>query len=167
MGPVGMPEMFLIFILALLLFGPKKLPELGRMLGKGLSEFRRAKNELKSTFETHMRELERETNASSTTSTPDYSSKSYSYPYDEYGQNSSNDYGSETHDEPYKPYETAANEPANVNSVTDQQNGTENIHPEAAPPAQEATPVTGTVPRSNGAHPVEPVSVSVEEEHRG
>lgn len=168
MGPVGMPEMFLIFILALLLFGPKKLPELGRMLGKGLSEFRRAKNEFKNTFETHMRELERETNPNPTPSTPDYSSKSYSYPYDEYGQHSSsNSNGSETHEEPYKPYEAAAHEPANANSVTSQQNGTENIHSEAAPSAQEAPQVAGTVPRSNGVHPVEPVPVSAEEEHRG
>lgn len=168
MGPVGMPEMFLIFILALLLFGPKKLPELGRMLGKGLSEFRRAKNEFKNTFETHMRELERETNPNPAPSTPDYSSKSYSYPYDEQGQYSSynNGYGTETHEETYKPYETAANEPVNANSVTSQ-NGTEGIHPEAAPAAQEATQVAGTVPRSNGVHPVEPVPVSAEEEHRG
>jgi len=60
MGPIGAQEMFAIVLIALLLFGPKKLPELGRMLGKGLTEFRRAKNELKSSFEGHMRELERE-----------------------------------------------------------------------------------------------------------
>ncbi len=62
MGPFGIQEMMVIVILALLLFGPKKLPELARLLGKGLTEFRRAKNELKSTFDTHMRELEREAN---------------------------------------------------------------------------------------------------------
>ena len=75
MGPIGMQEMMLIFILALLLFGPKKLPELGRMLAKGLTEFRRAKNELKSTFESHLHELERETRIeTSSSSTPSYSS---------------------------------------------------------------------------------------------
>jgi sec-independent protein translocase protein TatA len=171
MGPVGMPEMFLIFILALLLFGPKKLPELGRMLGKGLSEFRRAKNELKSTFETHMRELERETrldsDSKSGSSTPDYSSKSYSYPYDEYGQYSSNNYGSESHDESYKPYEPTPNEPVHTTSSPGSENGTEKAHLEVAHPAPEQTPVTGTVPRSNGVQPIEPVSVSAEEEHRG
>lgn len=172
MGPVGMPEMFLIFILALLLFGPKKLPELGRMLGKGLSEFRRAKNELKSTFETHMRELERETNLDSTSasSTPDYSSKSYSYPYDEYGPYSStNNDGPEAHDESYKPFETATNEAAHTNSGAGNENGTDGAHSEPvnAAPAPESTQVAGTVPRSNGTRPVEPVSVSSEEEHRG
>jgi TatA/E family protein of Tat protein translocase len=166
-----MPEMFLIFILALLLFGPKKLPELGRMLGKGLSEFRRAKNELKSTFETHMRELEKETrldDSTSGSSVPDYSSKSYSYPYDEYGQQSSSDnYGSETHDESYKPYDTATNEPAHTTPAPDQENGTDRVHSEPTNPVPEQTQVTGTVPRSNGIRPVEPVSVAAEEEHRG
>jgi sec-independent protein translocase protein TatA len=61
MGPIGYPEMVFIFVLALLLFGPKKLPELGKLLGKGLTEFNRAKNELKSTFDREMRDLERET----------------------------------------------------------------------------------------------------------
>ena len=51
MGPIGMQEMIALFVVALLLFGPKKLPELGRTLGKALTEFRRAKNELKTTFE--------------------------------------------------------------------------------------------------------------------
>ena len=43
MGPLGVPEMMVIFLLALVLFGPKKLPELGRTLGKALTEFRRAR----------------------------------------------------------------------------------------------------------------------------
>src|SRR5262245_57119403 len=91
MGPIGMQEMMLIFLLALLLFGPKKLPELGKLLGKGLTEFRRAKSELTSTFESHLHELERETRLETEpkTSTPDYSSPHYPYPYDEYGQSDS------------------------------------------------------------------------------
>lgn len=48
---LGMPELIFIFLLALLIFGPKKLPELGRTLGKGLAEFKRASNELKSSLE--------------------------------------------------------------------------------------------------------------------
>ena len=82
MGPIGMQEMIALFVIALLLFGPKKLPELGKTLGKALSEFRRAKNELKATFETHMNEIEKETRLESTSS----SSTPYSYPYDDYGQ---------------------------------------------------------------------------------
>jgi sec-independent protein translocase protein TatA len=82
--------MMAIFVIALLLFGPKKLPELGRTLGKALTEFRRAKNELKNTFETHMQELEREVRIDSqpkylSSTVPDYSSSSYTHPYDENG----------------------------------------------------------------------------------
>jgi len=60
MGPVGVQEMVVIFLVALLLFGPKKLPELGKSIGKAITEFRRAQSELKATFESHMRELEKE-----------------------------------------------------------------------------------------------------------
>jgi sec-independent protein translocase protein TatA len=60
MGPVGVQEMLVIFLVALVLFGPKKLPELGKTIGKAITEFRRAQSELKATFETHMRELEKE-----------------------------------------------------------------------------------------------------------
>lgn len=58
---LGAPEIFVIFIVALLLFGPKKLPEIGRNVGKAITEFRRASNELKSTFDREMQNLETET----------------------------------------------------------------------------------------------------------
>jgi len=58
---VGTQEMVVIFILALVLFGPKKLPEIGRTVGKAISEFRRASNELKATFDREMSSLESET----------------------------------------------------------------------------------------------------------
>lgn len=51
MWNLGFPEIVVIFVVALLVFGPRKLPELGRSLGKGLSEFKRASNELKRTWE--------------------------------------------------------------------------------------------------------------------
>ncbi len=61
MWTVGPQEMVVIFLVALVLFGPKKLPELGKTIGKALTEFRRATSDLKSTFEREMHNLERET----------------------------------------------------------------------------------------------------------
>lgn len=73
MGTLGVQEMLLIFVVALVLFGPKKLPELGKTIGKAISEFRRASNELKSTFEQQMHSLERETESlKEPTRYPDY-----------------------------------------------------------------------------------------------
>lgn len=60
MGPLGVPELIIIFIVALLVFGPRKLPELGKSLGRGLSEFRRASNELRNTLEEEVRAAEYE-----------------------------------------------------------------------------------------------------------
>ncbi len=61
MGPLGWQETIFIFLLALLIFGPKKLPELGRNIGKALTEFRRASGELRATFDREMASIERET----------------------------------------------------------------------------------------------------------
>jgi TatA/E family protein of Tat protein translocase len=54
-GNLGLPEMVIILVIALIVFGPRKLPELGRSLGKSLGEFRKASNELKSTLDEEIR----------------------------------------------------------------------------------------------------------------
>jgi sec-independent protein translocase protein TatB len=56
----SVPHLIIIFAVALMVFGPEKLPELARTLGKVMGEFRRATGDLRSTFEGHMRELERD-----------------------------------------------------------------------------------------------------------
>jgi len=58
MGPIGIQELVLILVIALVIFGPKKLPELGRSIGKTLAEFRRASTELKHNIEKEMEEPE-------------------------------------------------------------------------------------------------------------
>ena len=59
MGPLGVPELVIILVVALIFFGPRKLPELGRSLGKSLNEFKRASNELRSTLDEEIRTEER------------------------------------------------------------------------------------------------------------
>jgi len=55
---LGIPELIVIFVIALVVFGPKKLPDLGRALGKGIAEFKRATEEVKETIETEVRSVE-------------------------------------------------------------------------------------------------------------
>jgi TatA/E family protein of Tat protein translocase len=50
-GSIGGTEILIILVIALVVFGPKRLPELGRTIGKGLGEFRRASNDLKRSLE--------------------------------------------------------------------------------------------------------------------
>ena len=57
---LSLPHLIIVFVVALVVFGPEKLPELARNVGKFMAEFRRMTGEFKSTFEGHMRELERE-----------------------------------------------------------------------------------------------------------
>ena len=97
MGPLGVPELIFIFFLALILFGPKKMPELGRSLGKALTEFRRAQSELKSTFEREMKTLEQETESLKEV-TNQYQYDTNNYDYSSYESTYEGSYGAETND---------------------------------------------------------------------
>jgi Tat protein translocase TatB subunit len=57
---VGPMEMFVIVVVALVVLGPEKLPQVGRMIGKGLAEFRRASAELRGSLEREMQNIEHE-----------------------------------------------------------------------------------------------------------
>lgn len=56
MGSLGIQEIFVIFVIALIIFGPRKLPEIGKSLGKGIAEFKKASNELKQTWEAEIQQ---------------------------------------------------------------------------------------------------------------
>ena len=58
MGQLGIGEMIVIFVVALLVFGPKKLPELGKSLGKGIREFKKATDELKTSWEDQVKDIQ-------------------------------------------------------------------------------------------------------------
>jgi TatA/E family protein of Tat protein translocase len=55
---LGWPEMIFIFVMALIIFGPKKLPEIGRQVGRALNEFKRASNEFKAQIESEIGQLD-------------------------------------------------------------------------------------------------------------
>src|ERR1700689_4798525 len=57
---LSIPHIIVIFVVALIIFGPEKLPELARNLGKVMGEFRKATGDLQSTFEGHLRAIERD-----------------------------------------------------------------------------------------------------------
>jgi TatA/E family protein of Tat protein translocase len=74
-GPIGMPELVIIMVIALIIFGPRKLPELGRSIGRSLNEFKKASNELRSTLDEEIRieeqrSSERQKPPAAPTSTP-------------------------------------------------------------------------------------------------
>ncbi len=144
MGPVGVQEMIVIFLVALVLFGPKKLPELGKTIGKAITEFRRAQAELKTTFEGHMRELEKE-HESIKEITHSYTSEiqnhytDYDSPYD-----GSASYLPDSHES------TAAN-PSTVSVPAPQ--GAES-------PVPHETPANGTVARTTATEPASAHSAS-------
>lgn len=66
-GSLGMPELIVIFVIALIVFGPRKLPELGRSLGRGIAEFKKATTELQSSLEEEIRVEEQRLDASTVT----------------------------------------------------------------------------------------------------
>jgi sec-independent protein translocase protein TatA len=155
MGPIGVQEMIAIFLVALVLFGPKKLPELGRTIAKAITEFRRASNDLKATFEREMQSLERESESIKDVMHPITSEinshTNFDYPY--------YDSGSYGHDS----YDSTATNPSTV--------GTLELPSAESHGAIEAAPehVEGTVPRIEAADHsdhVDPVVATDPSQHK-
>jgi sec-independent protein translocase protein TatA len=69
-GSLGMPELLVIFVIALIIFGPRKLPELGRSLGRSIAEFKKASAELHSSLEEEIRVEEQRTVAAAKPAAP-------------------------------------------------------------------------------------------------
>ena len=147
MGSLGTQEMIVIFVLALLLFGPKKLPELGKTLAKALGEFRRASTELKSTFEREMNAIERETDSLKEVSQKyqdqiyNHEDSSYydsgAYGYDSYDSNTANNSSTNV----------SASATQGAESTTAIEEGSTPVETTAAATPQ-ITPAEGSVPHT-------------------
>jgi sec-independent protein translocase protein TatA len=149
MGPIGVQEMIAIFLVALVLFGPKKLPELGRTIAKAITEFRRASNDLKATFEREMQSLERESESIKDVMHPIASEiqshTNFDYPYYDSGS-----YGTDA-------YDSTATNPSTVGAI-------EGPSAESHGAIEAAAPhVEGTVPRIEAPHTdVKVIDVAIE-----
>jgi sec-independent protein translocase protein TatA len=69
-GSIGMPELIIILVIALIIFGPRKLPELGKSLGKSINEFKRASADLQNTLEQEIKLEEQKAATTPSSSTP-------------------------------------------------------------------------------------------------
>jgi TatA/E family protein of Tat protein translocase len=134
-GTLGAQEVIAIFLLALLLFGPKKLPEIGRTIGKAVTEFRRASSELKATFENEMKTLEQESESFKEITSP-YTADAYNYDYS-------------SHDSSYTDGSTAASSLSTEGaSVTEGAESKSDVAPEGTIARGEETAMTET----SGSH---------------
>ena len=137
MGPIGVQEMIAIFLVALVLFGPKKLPELGRTIAKAITEFRRASTDLKATLEREMQSLERESESIKDVMHPIaaeiQSHSNFDYPYYDSGS-----YGTDA-------YDSTATNPSTVGAI-------EGPSAESHGAIEAAPHVEGTVPRIEAPH---------------
>lgn len=153
MGPLGWQETVFIFVLALLIFGPRKLPELGRTIGKAITEFRRASSDLKATFDREMRSMEQETESlrevTSSFHNELYNATSYDSSYSSSGYGYGDSY----------PYSDSSNGvPDSTTSTTLSASATEGAEATDGPPADAA----GAQPEDAGGSQPETVPRSEE-----
>lgn len=152
MGPLGMGEIVVLFILALLIFGPKKLPELGKTFGKGMAEFKRASSELKTTFQREMDNIEHET-------------KDVKSLARDVGSDINTSYYDDNEDDYYSDYDYGASPSTSATSSTSTNSSKVSPEPEktdsgesSQAPASESPDVSDSATASSGQSDSEPVS---------
>jgi TatA/E family protein of Tat protein translocase len=153
MGPLGWQETVFILVLALLIFGPKKLPELGKTIGKAMTEFRRASTELKSTFDREMRSIEKETESLKTEVNKNFYDGSYDYgtsDYDPYYNSGSSD------------SDTAASASDNSSTVGASEDSSADLPKSATEQAADSTPA-GSAPENTVARTQTPAPPATSE----
>ncbi|MBM3735571.1 MAG: hypothetical protein FJW39_07265 [Acidobacteria bacterium] len=159
--PLGWQETIFIFVLALLVFGPKKLPELGKTIGKAMTEFRRASSELKSTWDREMHALEKETESvrEATQQVDNQLQTSYDDGYSYYDSNYEYNQGST----PSNPDGSATVSESASQDAEQTATATASTEVAAAPESTEASPETAPPPPAGAASdssykPAAPVS---------
>ena len=123
---LGMGEILLILVIALVVFGPRKLPELGKSLGQAMSQFRRASEDFKRTWEQEV-EIEKDRKSGTTSSESNYSYNESYDPYNSYAGESNGSGASGTHE-------------SGVDSNSANKSSTQN-HPETAAAGAETAAV--------------------------
>jgi Tat protein translocase TatB subunit len=158
MGPIGWQETVLIFIVALMLFGPKELPKIGKTIAKALNDFKRASNELKDTWQRELTELERETQdirSEITKETDQISQSTSSYGESYYNQDSSYDYGAYGYPATSTDSSTSSTEPAPADAAQlTSGEGTPSSGLPASSPYEGAVPESGNAPAAAEPAPV-------------
>lgn len=171
MGPLGWQETVFIFILALLVFGPRKLPELGKTLGKAMTEFRRASSELKATWSREMEAIEREGASireetrkigNEISSTYDHDQYNYGNEH-EYQYEDSYDYGTRGSDSSSPNESSTVSASASPGAESTANDSAAGKAPEGTVPAASSTPAvaeTAAEGRRDGGEPPQPASES-------
>jgi len=85
-GSIGMPELIIILVIALIIFGPRKLPELGKSLGRSINEFKKASTDLQNTLEQEIKIEEQKENAAKAKAEQDTASAAFDKDKDDQNQ---------------------------------------------------------------------------------
>lgn len=162
MGPLGVPEMVMIFIVALVLFGPRKLPELGKTVGKALTEFRRARDELKGTWDREMATIERESasvRSEVQKHVDELQSVTNDYNYDHHG------YGNDAYHDSYHDYSYSgdSNPVSSSTADTAAQLADSSVSASETQGADNATTTTASIAPPEGTVPTGPAGTSDEQ----
>ncbi len=151
MGSLGMGELLIIFVIALIVFGPRKLPELGRSLGKTLGEFKRASNDLRNTLEEEIH-VEDQTRRD-----PPPPARASAPPADDpHSLDDPNSLEAQSHGEERTPHESVRSADASASSAPDPSGADTHAEaqtrPETPPSTHESAPPADTLPHDTAGN---------------
>ena len=151
LGSIGMGELLIIFVIALIVFGPRKLPELGRSLGKTLGEFKRASNDLRNTLEEEIH-VEDQTRRD-----PPSPARASAPPADDpHNLDDPNSFEAQSHDEEQTPRESVRSADASASPAPDPSKTETHVEaqtrPETPPSTHASAPRAETLPHDTAGN---------------